>query len=110
MTNHDVKVCLDKLDGIGEHLKSLSVSLSDVGLNELSEQISGMAGGIITQSYLIRNTIYKPIEAGDFDELKREKERIHNALDYMKHVTNDKEYYVTVYLGDVRDIVNGVNL
>ena len=39
--------------------------------------------------------------------LMKERERIHNALDNMKHVDNEKEYYVTVYLGDVRDIVNG---
>ena len=58
MTKHDVKICLDKLDGIGVSLKSLSASLSDVGLNELSERMSGVAGGIITQSYIIRESLY----------------------------------------------------
>jgi len=58
MTKHDVKICLDKLDGIGDSLKTLSVSLSDVGLNKLSERISGISVGIITQSWIIRQTLY----------------------------------------------------
>jgi hypothetical protein len=48
----------------------------------------------------------RPLHEHDAEIRMKERERIHNLLDYMKHVDNEKEYYVTVYLGDVRDIVN----
>jgi len=41
------------------------------------------------------------------DELKAERERINNELDYIEHVSNIHEYDVTVYLKDVRKIVRG---
>jgi hypothetical protein len=39
------------------------------------------------------------------EELKKERERINNELDYIEHVSNIHEYDVTVYLKDVRKVL-----
>jgi len=72
-----------------------------------------MTDYIISEEAFVKVCKYLPSIADEIyarplsSALVKERERIHNALDYIKHVDNEKEYYVTVYLGDVRDIVNG---
>lgn len=38
---------------------------------------------------------------------KKERERINDELDYIRHVESKDEFFVTVYLMDVRKIVRG---